>query len=305
MSSSSAPWPPLPVAEWAATRDTLQLWAQIIGKVRMVNTPLINHWWNVPLYVTARGLTTSVVPHPQGRSFQIDLDLTDHKLRVETDAGRLRSVPLQSRPVADFYSELMELLDELGVSSTIWPMPVEIYGAIAFTADQVHTTYDPDQAHRFWLLLVQVHRVFQIFRSRFLGKASPIHLFWGALDLAVTRFSGKPAPPHPGGAPHCGPQVMLEAYSHEVSSCGYWPGGEGEGLFYSYAYPEPLGYRDFEVEPNDACFDETLGEFVLDYRVVRTAADPDAILLEFLQSSYEAAAECASWDRLALERPTP
>ena len=305
MSSFDEIWPSLPVAEWTATRDTLQLWTQIIGKVRMVNTPLINHWWNVPLYVTARGLTTSVMSHPQGRSFQIDLDLTDHKLRVETDAGRLRSVPLQSRPVAEFYSELMGLLDELGVSTTIWPVPVEIYGAIPFTVDVVHTTYDADQAHRFWLQLVQANRVFELFRSRFIGKASPVHLFWGALDLAVTRFSGRPAPPHPGGAPNCGPQVMLEAYSHEVSSCGYWPGGEGEGLFYGYAYPEPPGFRKFKIAPNDAYFDETLGEFVLDYRAVRTAPDPDATLLEFLQSSYEAAAECAAWDRPALERQSP
>ena len=296
-------WPSLPVAEWAPTRDTLQLWTQIVGKVRMVNTPLVNHWWNVPLYVTARGLTTSLVPHPTGPSFQIDFDLTDHLLVLETEAGDRRSFKLESRPVADFYAEVMNSLEALGVATRIWPMPVEIYGAsVAFSDDRVHTSYEPEQAHRFWLLLLESQRVFEVFRSRYLGKASPIHLFWGALDLAVTRFSGRPAPPHPGGAPNCGPHVMLEAYSHEVSSCGYWPGGDGEGLFYSYAYPEPPGYREAPVGPEGASFDESLGEFVLPYEKVRTAVDPATVLLEFLQSSYEAAAECAAWDRRALER---
>ncbi len=298
-------WPHLPVTEWAPTRDTLQLWTQIVGKVRMVNTPMINHWWNVPLYVTARGLTTSLIPHPGGTGFQIDFDFHHHQLEIITDADERRSFPLESRPVAEFYTHLMDQLDELGVGTTIWPMPVEIDGAVRFTEDQVHTTYDRGQAHRFWLLLVQVERVFNVFRSRFIGKVSPVHLFWGALDLAVTRFSGRTAPPYPGSAPNCGPQVMLEAYSHEVSSCGYWPGSEGEGLFYSYAYPEPPGYRERAVMPEAATFNGDLGEFVLPYEVVRTAADPDAVLLDFLQSSYEAAAECAKWDRDALERQTP
>jgi hypothetical protein len=299
---SSSHWPRLPVAEWTPTRDTLQLWTQIVGKVRMVNTPLINHWWNVPLYVTARGLTTSLVPHPHGTDFQIDFDLHDHQLNIATDAGERRSFPLESRPVAEFYARLMELLEHLGVGTTIWPMPVEIEGAVPFTEDHVHGTYDPDQAHRFWLLLVQSERVFEVFRSRFIGKASPVHLFWGALDLAVTRFSGRTAPPHPGGAPNCGPRVMLEAYSHEVSSCGYWPGGEGEGVFYSYAYPEPPGYRETAILPESASFREDLGEFVLPYEVVRRAGDPDAVVLDFLQSSYEAAADCARWNRHDLER---
>ncbi len=297
-------WPALPVAEWAPTRDTLQLWAQIVGKVRMVNTPRINHWWNVPLYVTARGLTTSLVPHPHGPSFQIDFDLEDHELQIVTETNQRRSLLLASRPVSEFYAEFMARLDELGVGTQIWPMPVEIEGAIAFADDREHTTYEPDQARRFWLILVQAQRVFQVFRGRFCGKASPVHLFWGALDLAVTRFSGRPAPPHPGGAPNCGPEVMHEAYSHEVSSCGYWPGGEGEGLFYSYAYPEPPGYRERTVSPAEASFSEALGEFVLAYEAVRTAVDPDALLLDFLQSSYEAAADCAAWDRRALERTT-
>ena len=295
-------WPSLPVAEWAPTRDTLQLWTQIVGKVRMVNTPTVNHWWNVTFYVTARGLTTSLIPHPKGPHFQIDFDLVDHQLQMVTSTNERRAIKLESRPVADFYAEFMARLDELGVGTTIWPMPVEIVGAIAFTHDNVHTTYDPDQAHRFFLLLIQVEQVLEVFRSRFIGKSSPVHLFWGALDLAVTRFSGRSAPPHPGGAPNCGPEVMREAYSHEVSSCGYWPGGEGEGFFYSYAYPEPPGYRDRRILPDRASFSDAFGEYVLPYELVRTAADPDTILLEFLQTTYEAAADCAEWDRKALER---
>jgi hypothetical protein len=295
-------WPSLPVTEWAGTRDTLQLLTQIVGKVRMVNTPLVNHWWNVTLYVTARGLTTSLIPHPTGPSFQIDFDLQAHRLDIVTARDESRSLPLESRPVADFYAEIMGRLKELGVGTEIWPMPVEIEGAILFADDRVHARYDADQAHRYWQLLVQTERVFQDFRAKFIGKASPVHLFWGALDLAVTRFSGRRAPLHPGGAPHCGPQVMHEAYSHEVSSCGYWPGGEGEGFFYSYSYPEPPGYREVTVRPSMASFDEALGEFLLAYEAVRTAADPDAVLLEFLQSTYEAAADCAEWDRASLER---
>jgi len=302
-SRSPIRWPSLPIEEWAPTRDTLQLWTQIVGKVRMAHTPLVNHWWNVPLYVTARGLTSSLIPHPRGPAFQIDFDLNDHQLDITTETAERRSFRLEARPVAEFYAELMAELERLGVGTTIWPVPVEIEGAIPFTADRLHATYEPDQAHRFWQLLVQTERVFQIFRSRFVGKASPIHLFWGALDLAVTRFSGRPAPPHPGQAPNCGPQVMLEAYSHEVSSCGYWPGGEGEGLFYSYAYPEPSGYRVVPVTPDAASFSDALGEFVLPYQAVRTADDPDKLLLEFLQSTYEAAADRAGWDRHALERP--
>ncbi len=295
-------WPQLPVAEWAATRDTLQLWTQMVGKVRMANTPVVNHWWNVPLYVTARGLTTSLIPHAHGPSFQIDFDLQVHELEIVTETEVRRSITLESRPIPDFYAELMTRLDELGVGTAIWPVPVEIEGAVPFADDHEHGTYEPDQAHRFWLLLVEAERVLEEFRSRFVGKASPVHLFWGALDLAVTRFSGRTAPPHPGGAPNCGPQVMLEAYSHEVSSCGYWPGGDGEGLFYSYAYPEPAGFRDASVAPDLASYRGDLGEFALPYESVRTAADPDRFLLDFLQSTYEAAATAGSWDRQALER---
>jgi len=296
-------WPPLPVAEWQATRDTLQLWTQVVGKVRMVNEPTVNHWWNVVLYLSARGLTTSLISHPTGPAFQVDFDLLGSRLVVTTVDGAERALLLRSGPVSAFYADVMALLDGLGVATSIWPVPVEIPGAIAFPADDVHTTYEPEQARRFWLALVRMRPVFQRFRSRFVGKASPVHVFWGGLDLATTRFSGRPAPPHPGGAPNCGPHVMLEAYSHEVSSCGYWPGGGGEGLFYSYAYPEPPGFRDATVAPDGAAYSAELGEFVLPYELVRTAADPDRMLADFLQSTYEAAATTARWDRAALERP--
>jgi hypothetical protein len=297
-----ARWPALPLAEWGETRDTLQLWTQVIGKVRMQNAPLLNHWWNVPLYVSASGLTTSLVPHPDGDAFQVDLDLCAHRLDIVTVSGSRRAMPLQSGPVAGFYHQVMQLLAELGLATSIWPMPVEIEGAIPFVADQVHTVYDAEQAHRFWLALVQMVRVFEQFRGRFVGKSSPVHLFWGALDLATTRFSGRPAPPHPGGAANCGPQVMLEAYSHEVSSLGYWPGGEGEGLFYSYAYPQPDGFKDALVLPHAAFWSAEMGEFMLPYGQVRLAEKPEDVLLEFAQSTYEAAAFTASWDREGLER---
>jgi len=267
-----------------------------------MNEPLVNHWWNIPLYVTARGLTTSLMTHPGGEGFQIDFDFRSHVLDIITVSGRHRALDLRPVAVADFYREVMEALDKLGVGTPIWPVPVEIEGAIPFADDDVHAAYDPDQVERFWLALVQIVRVLRRFRAGFIGKASPVHLFWGALDLAVTRFSGRPAPPHPGGAPNCGPHVMWEAYSHEVSSAGYWPGGDGEGLFYSYAYPEPAGYRDTAVRPAGASFDPELEEFVLPYELVRRADDPDRLLLEFLQSTYEAAAITGHWDRAALER---
>ena len=298
-------WPPLPLTEWQATRDTLQLWTQVVGKVRMASEPTVNHWWNVPLYVSASGLTTSLMSHPSGVGFQIDFDFRAHQLELATTSGAHRSLGLHAGPVAHFYADVMRLLDELGVPTEIWPMPVEIEGAIPFVDDRVHITYEPEHAQRFWLALVQVRRVFGVFRSRFIGKASPIHLFWGGLDLATTRFSGRPAPPNTRSVPNCGPQVMREAYSHEVSSCGYWPGGDtaGEGVFYSYAYPDAPGFRDAAVRPDGATYDSALDEFVLPYELVRTAPDPDAVLLEFLQSTYEAAATSARWDRAALERP--
>ncbi len=295
-------WPPLPYAHWSDAALTLQLWTQIVGKIRMANEPLINHWWQVPLYVSARGFTSSLISHPSGQGFQIDFDFLANLLEVNTSEGKRLSFALEPGPVSEFFARTMTLLDEAGVSTRIWPVPVEMETVIPFPDDEVHVAYRPEQAEKFWLALVQIVRVFREFRSRFIGKASPVHLFWGALDLATTRFSGRTAPPHPGGAPNCGPQVMIEAYSHEVSSCGYWPGGDGEGIFYSYAYPEPAGFRDATVRPESASFDEQLAEFVLPYEVVRTASEPDLVLLDFLQSTYEAAAETAAWDRAALER---
>lgn len=299
--SEASVWPPLPVAEWAPTRDTLQLWAQVVGKIRMASTPLMNHWWNVPLYVSATGLTTSLIPHAE-RAFQIDFDLLTQRLVITVTDGATASMPLEPRTVADFYSALMATLDRLGLTTPIWPVPVEILGAVAFDTDTQHSAYEPEQAERFWRALVQMTRVFEVFRSGYVGKVSPVHLFWGALDLAVTRFSGRTAPPHPGGAPNCGPHVMLEAYSHEVSSAGYWPGPDGEGVFYSYAYPTPTGFADVDLQVPGARYDTELGEFVLPYETVRQATNPDRLLLDFLQASYEAAADLATWDRAVLER---
>jgi hypothetical protein len=295
-------WPTIPVADWEDTRDTLQLWTQIVGKVRMANTPLVNHWWNVPLYVTDRGLTTSLIPRRDG-GFEVAFDFVDHQLHITTTEDAERTMTLEPRSVANFYADFMAQLDDLGLHTAIWTMPVEIPGAIPFDTDEQHASYDAPKVRDFWLALVQMDRVFTDFRSRFIGKNSPVHLFWGALDLCVTRFSGRAAPLHPGGAPNCGPFVMHEAYSHEVSSAGYWPGGGGEGVFYSYAYPEPSGYRDEPVTPDEVRYDDGLQEFVLPYELVRTSRDPDATLLEFLQTTYAAAANRAEWDRGALERP--
>jgi hypothetical protein len=304
--STQAAWPAIPLADWDDTRATFHLWTQIVGKIRMVRTPLVNHWWNVPLYVTARGLTTSPIPDPDGREFEMEFAFDTHRLEIEVTDGRRAAVALEPRSVADFYDEVMRRLADLGLATEIWTVPVEIPGdVVPFDEDHEHASYDGDAVRRFWLALVESHRVMTEFRARFLGKASPVHLFWGGLDLAVTRFSGRPAPLHPGGAPHCGPFVMHEAYSHEVSSCGYWPGAGAEGAFYSYAYPEPPGYRDRSAGPDGAFFDTDLGEFLLPYERVRTAADPDATLLAFLQATYDAAADCAGWDRAALERPAP
>lgn len=297
-------WPSIPVHAWQDTRDTLHLYTQIVGKIRLANEPLVNHWWNSTLYLTAVGLTTSLMPHPTGPSFEIEFDFVRHRLDIVTVDGTARSLLLEDRSVADFHKAVMSMLDELGVTTTIWPVPVEIPNAIPFADDHTHTRYDPDAVHRFWRAMVEMQRVFNIFRERFVGKASPVHIFWGSLDLAHTRFSGRPAPPHPGGAPNCGPHVMWEAYSHEVSSVGYWPAGPGEeGTFYAYAYPGPPGYPDVDVQPAGAHWDIDLGEFILPYEKVRAADDPDAALLAFLQSTYDAAASTAQWDRDSLDRP--
>lgn len=295
-------WPELALESWLPTRDTFTLWLQVIGKVRIARTPLLNHWWNCPLYVTSRGLTTSLIPGDDGSSFSVDLDLLDHRLHIMTTAGDARRMDLEPMTAKEFHATFMGHLASLGLSTQIWPVPVEIHDAIPFVEDEVHDSYDRGAVTAFWRTLVQVERVFDVFRARFVGKSSPVHLFWGSLDLATTRFSGRPTPPHPGGMPNCGPHVMHEAYSHEVSSAGYWPGPDGEGIFYSYAYPAAPGYEKRPSGPATARFDEDLGEFVLPYTAVRTAANPDAVLLEFLQATYEAAADAARWERAALER---
>jgi hypothetical protein len=305
MDPVTSAWPPLPLAQWQDTLDTFHLWTQVVGKVRLAHAPLVNHWWNCALYVTARGLTTSLIPHANGQGFQIDVDLHSHRLDILVASGDVRSFALEPRTVADFYAEVMECLDQLDLTTRIWPMPVEIAGAIRFPDDREHASYDPTYACALGRALVQADRVLSEFRGRFQGKASPVHLFWGALDLAATRFSGRPAPLHPGGAPNCGPQVMHEAYSHEVSSAGYWPGGDTEGVFYSYAYPEPDGFREFPIRAVGAYYDDALREFVLPYSLVRTAPDPDGLLMGFLQTTYEAAATCGRWNRNALERHDP
>jgi hypothetical protein len=294
-------WPSLPVADWEDTRDTLHLWTQVVGKVKLARTPLVNHWWNVTFYVTDRGLTTGVMPGGSGGAFQIDFDLVDHRLRIGRADGAVTGVALEPRSVADFYAEVSARLDQLDLTTPIWTMPVEIEGAIPFTDDHEHASYDSGAVEAFHRVLVDMDRVFHRFRGGFVGKCSPVHFFWGGFDHAVTRFSGRPAPPHPGRAPNCGPHVMLEAYSHEVSSAGYWPSGSEEGTFYSYAYPEPPGYADWDDLPDGASYRGDLGEFVLPYATVRTADHPDVLLADFLQRTYVAAADLGDWDRAALE----
>jgi hypothetical protein len=296
-------WPELQLKQWKDTLETLHMWTQIIGKIRLTLTPLVNHWWNVTLYITPRGLTTSAMPY-NGRLFQIDFDFISHVLSVETSDGSIKTIPLRPRSVADFYQELMSTLNALGIHVTIWTTPVEVEDRTPFEKDEKHAAYDPVYAQRFWLLLMQAGRVLTDFRSRFIGKVSPVHFFWGAFDLAVTRFSGRTAPVHPG-VPNCGIFVMREAYSQEVSSCGFWPGGGlvDEPAFYSYAYPEVKGFKDYSVQPAEAFYHTGINEFLLPYDVVRTSNSPDKVLLSFLQSTYEAAAESAGWDRRALERP--
>jgi hypothetical protein len=287
-------WPSLPVDQWQATRDTVHMWTQIVGKTRLVLAPRLNHWWSSTLYVSARGLTTSLMPYPGGGA-EIEFDFTRHELTIATTGGAVRRMPLAPRTVADFYAEFRSHLDGLGIDAPIFAAPNEVPDAIAFDADTVHDQYDAEAMHRFWLSLVDADRVMSRFRAAFRGKASPVHFFWGAFDLAVTRFSGRPAPRHPGGIPNCPDWVMAEAYCDEVSSCGYWPGGAAQGVFYSYAYPEPDGFRDQRVMPEAAYFDDQLGEFVLPYAAVRAASDPDAFLLSFLDSTFQAAQRLARW----------
>ncbi len=295
-------WPPLPYGEWKSTCETLQLWTQIVGKVRLAQTPWLNHSWHAPLYVTARGLSTSLIPHGR-RAIDLEFDFIDQTLIMRSTEGPARDIVLEPMSVADFHRRVLAALAEMGTPVAINGAPNEMPSAIPFTEDHAARDYDPDAAQRFWRILVQAHRVFSHFRTGFLGKASPVHFFWGSFDLAVTRFSGRPAPPHPGGVPHLPDAVAREAYSHEVSSAGFWPGGGAIDYpaFYSYAYPEPAGFRAAPVRPAEALFNAALGEFLLPYEAVRTAADPDAVLLAFLASTYEAAADNAGWDRAALE----
>ena len=293
-------WPELRVQDWTATRDTLHMWTQIVGKIRLTHAPLVNHWWNVTLYVSPRGLTTSAIPYGT-RVFDIEFDFIDHQLRIRTDDGGVRHIALEPKSVADFYSQVMQALGELGIETQIQARPNEVDPAIPFAEDHTHASYDVEAAHLFWRQLVQADRVMNQFRTHFLGKVSPVHYFWGAIDLACTRFSGRSAPTHPGGAPNCGDWVMEEGYSHELSSCGFWPGGGDEGAFYAYAYPEPDGFADYPVGPAEAFYSKENGQFLLPYEAVRTAPDPDEALLKFLHTTYDAAAERGGWDRTALE----
>ncbi|MFA9459792.1 DUF5996 family protein [Thiohalorhabdus sp. Cl-TMA] len=301
-SPSAETWPALPLEAWRETRDTLHLWTQIVGKVRVALAPWINHSWQSALYVTARGLTTSVMPHGAD-ALQMDFDFLAHQLVLQSSAGRAYRLALRSRTVADFHAEVGAALEAVGAPVRLHGVPNELPDAIPFAEDRVHGTYDPVHAERFWRVLVAAERVCQQHRSAFLGKTSPVHFFWGSFDLAVTRFSGRPAPPHPGGVPNLPDAVAREAYSHEVFSAGFWPGGAGweEPVFYAYAYPEPEGFREGPVEPEAAAYNARLGEFVLPYEAVRRARDPEATLLRFLDSAYAAAADRGGWDRAALE----
>lgn len=295
-------WPDLPLAAWNDTYATLHLWTQIVGKIRLTQSPWINHSWSVTLYVTPRGLTTSAIPCGT-RSFEVDFDFIDHQLLIRSGEGGVGGVALRPQSVASFYRQVWCELERLGLRVRIHPMPNEVEDPIPFDRDERHASYDPEYANRFWRVLAQSDRVFKRFRARFIGKCSPVHFFWGAPDLAVTRFSGRTAPEHPGGVAHLPDAVAREAYSHEVSSCGFWPGGGPipYPAFYAYAYPEPEGFAESVVEPDAGFYSRDLKEFILPYDAVRLAASPDDTLLAFLQTTYEAAANLAKWDRKALE----
>lgn len=297
------PWPSLALESWSDTCATLHMWTQIVGKIRLAQGPWINHSWGVTLYVTCRGLTTSPIPYGL-RTFQIDFDFLNHHLTIESSDGRTTELPLRPQSVAAFYHRLMEEMGRLDLHVAIHKKPNEVSKPIRFDQDETHRAYDPDHANRFWRILVQADRVLKEFRGRFIGKCSPVHLFWGALDLAVTRFSGRSAPPHPGGIPNLPDAVTREAYSQEVSSCGFWPGGGAipYPAFYSYAYPEPPGFAEFAIQPAAAFYSADFREFILPYETVRQSESPDQTVLEFLQTTYAAAANLAKWNRPALER---
>jgi hypothetical protein len=303
MTASSQAWPTLPLEAWSETYATLHLWAQIVGKIRLTQSPWVNHGWSCTLYVTARGLTTSPVPHGS-RTFQIDFDFIGHQLTILSSDGFTGGVALEPQSVATFYQRLMAEMDRLDLHVKINRKPNEVPDPIHFDQDEIHRAYDRDYANRFWRILVQADRVFKVFRGRFIGKCSPVHFFWGGPDLAVTRFSGRWAPKHPGGIPNLPDSVTQEAYSEEVSSCGFWPGGGPipYAAFYSYAYPEPVGFATSGIQPREALYSKDLREFILPYDAVRQSESPDDTLLGFLETTYRAAADLAKWDRSSLER---
>ncbi len=306
MNGTSNVWPALPFAEWKDTAITLHMWTQIVGKIRLTLTPWTNHSWHVTLYVTSRGLTTSPIPHGVC-TFEIQFDFIDHQLLVDKSDGARRKLELKPQSVADFYRTLMRTLEDLDLPVTINTMPNEIENPVPLDQDEEHHSYDPEYANRFWRVLVQSDRVFKEFRSRFCGKCSPVHFFWGSFDLAVTRFSGRPAPPHPGGVPHLPDAITREAYSQEVSSLGFWPGNAAipTPVFYSYAYPEPPGFAGAKVQPPEVYYESKLREYILPYDAVRTAEKSDEVLLDFAQSAYDAASKLGKWDRDALEEKKP
>jgi hypothetical protein len=303
-------WPRLSLEEWSSTQTTLHRWAQIVGKTRLALSPMQNHWWQVVLYVTARGLTTSPIPRPNGvGTFEVDFDFIDHALVVRTSDGETRTIPLVARTVADFFAEYLSTLRSLGIEVRLWPVPAEMPDTTRFTEDRVHASYDAGAAQRCWRILVHADRALKEFRGRFIGKSSPSHFWWGGFDIACTRFSGRPAPRHPGGIPNIADWVTREAYSHECISAGWWPGAVGspvtEPAFYAYSYPEPAGCDVAPIQPASAYYHPDLHEWILPYESVRAAQDPERELLEFLQSTYQAAADLAKWDRTALERHEP
>ncbi len=306
MNGESHAWPALPFAEWKDTAATLHMWTQIVGKIRLTRSPWTNHSWHVTLYVTSRGLTTSPIPHGS-HTFEIQFDFIDHQLVIDKSDGARRTIQLRPQSVAEFYRTVMKTLDDLRLSVTINTMPNEIENPIPFDQDEEHRSYDREYANRFWRVLLQSDRVFKEFRSRFCGKCSPVHFFWGSFDLAVTRFSGRPAPPHPGGVPHLSDEITREAYSQEVSSLGFWPGNAAmpTPVFYSYAYPEPPGFAQGIIQPDAAFYEAKLREFILPYDAVRGAEKPDEILLDFAQSAYDAASKLGKWDRTALKEKKP
>ena len=301
--SRSQAWPSLPLEAWSETCATLHMWTQIVGKIRLTQSPWINHSWHVTLYLTPRGLSTSPIPYGT-RTFQVDFDFISHQVVVQSSDGGITGLPLQPQSVAAFYRRLMEEMETLDLRVDIHKRPNEVPDPIRFDQDESHRAYDREYANRFWRVLVQADRVFKAFRARYIGKCSPVHFFWGAQDLAVTRFSGRRAPEHPGGVPNLPDWVTREAYSHEVSSCGFWPGGGSVpyAAFYSYAYPEPTGFSAAEVRPGAAFYSGELREFLLPYDTVRESDSPDDTLLDFLQTTYEAAANLGKWDRSSLER---